>query len=176
MCAEICRQCRGKLEREISEAPVAAEGTAASAASVTADSGLCEKSHDGNGQTMASAASGLCEKPQEGNITDVRLTCYLYAQFNKYYSRYLSTSTISYPRNRARYRCGDVAIMRRFGDKYRHNIKMPISEKENMCCVSIELRKRSEGLGDREKLGKHETTGECLRSFFKFPRFSLLRN
>lgn len=65
--AEICRQCRGKLEGEILEAPIPAEETAASAASVTADPGLCEE-------------SGLCEKPQEGNIKEVRLTCCLFRE------------------------------------------------------------------------------------------------
>lgn len=73
LCAEICRQCRGKLDGEILEAPVPTEETAASAAFVASDPGLCEESRDGNQQTAASAASGLSEKPQEGNIKEVRL-------------------------------------------------------------------------------------------------------
>ena len=81
MCAEICRQCRGKLDGEILEAPVSTEETAASAASITSDPGLCEESgRDGNHQTAASAASGLSEKPQEGNIKEVRLTCCLFRE------------------------------------------------------------------------------------------------
>ena len=53
------------------------EETAASAAFVTADPGLCEESRDGNQQT-APAASELSEKPEEGNIKEVRLTCCLF--------------------------------------------------------------------------------------------------
>ena len=70
MCAEICRQCRGKLDGEVLEAPVPRN---VSAAFVTADPGLCGESRDGNQQTAASAASGLSEKPQERNTKEVRL-------------------------------------------------------------------------------------------------------
>ena len=73
MCAEICRQCRGKLDGEVLEAPVPTEETAPSAAFVTADPGLCGESRDRNQQTAASAASGLSEKPQERNTKEVRL-------------------------------------------------------------------------------------------------------
>ena len=79
MCAEICRQCRGKLDGEILEVPVPTEETAASAAFIASDPGLCENSgRDGNEQAAASASSGLSEKPQEGNIKEVRLTCCLF--------------------------------------------------------------------------------------------------
>ena len=84
LCAEIGRQCQGKLDGDLLEAPVPTEETAASVAFVTADPGLCEESRDGNQKTAASTVSGLSEKLQEGNIKEVRLAVY-FVQFNKYY-------------------------------------------------------------------------------------------
>jgi hypothetical protein len=65
LCLEICRQCRGKLDRELSEGPFITDKTTASATPITTPSGNYEKSQEATQDT------------ETGRTVPVRLTLWL---------------------------------------------------------------------------------------------------